>query len=244
MKLSEIKLKPPKCIFYGPFGSGKTCFAATGGEVVQFLDMNEGLMSAKTLQDKWTEERKKVDVIECHEDDPTKATAFLKARSYIQSVASQCSTETYKFKILVIDSLTDLQEFCMRNILSNAGRLGKQAEIQHWQLRDIEFLNLMIIIKSLPIAVILIAHQQIVEQDGINVISPGLPGKSLPNNLFTKFDEILFFKARNTTSGKVEFLIQNTSSSSILTRTRANIKNEINVDIGLIEYLKLLGYVI
>jgi len=64
MKLSDIKTKPPKILLIGNYGSGKTCFATTGGKYVQVIDLDEGLISAKTLKDNFTETRSEIDIIE------------------------------------------------------------------------------------------------------------------------------------------------------------------------------------
>ena len=241
MKLSEKKVKPSKILLFGPYGSGKSCFSTTAGGYTQVLDLDDGLESARSLKDAFTSVRAEVDVIEAHENEPDKAMAFMKARSYIASIASQCRKGTYPFKILVIDSLTNLHEYCMRMILSNSGLLGQKPRIQDWMMRDIEFLNLCITLKSLPIVVILIAHQQITEQDSINVITPFLPGKSLPPNLISKFDEVLYMKPTLVAGGKTEYRIQNVSTTSICVRTRSNFPNNLNADIGLLEILKLMG---
>jgi len=242
MKLENAKIKPPKIILFGPYGSGKTCFSMTGGKHVQLLDMDEGVRSGFTLKDKFTSLRKEVDIIEIHESDPSKAMAFPKFKSYLESIAKQCREGTYKFKVLVIDSLTNAHEYCLRMILSYSGLMGQKPRIQDWMLRDIEFLNLCVLIKSLPIAVIVCAHQQVIEQDLTNVLTPWLPGKSLPSNMFSKFDEVLYIKPYLIAGGKTDFKIQNISTSSVCARTRSNFENNLSVDIGLIELLKLMGY--
>jgi len=242
MKLSEVAVKPPKIILYGGFGSGKTCFAMTCGKYAQIIDLDEGLTSAKYFQDKFTSQRSEVDILESHETDFTKATAFMKARSYIQSVAEQCRKGTYPYKVLIIDSLTNLHEFCMRMVLSNSGKINTKPEYQHWQLRDIEFLNLCLIIKSLPIAVIVIAHQQASKEEESEALTPNLPGKSLPNNFFSKFDELIYLRPRPAAGGKTEIELINRSSSAVVAKTRSNFTNGLMVDIGCPELLKLMGY--
>ena len=242
MKASETKKKAPKILLFGPYGSGKTCFATTAGACTQILDLDQGLNSVLSLKDKFSTARGEVDVLEAHENEPDRALAFMKARSYIQSIASQCRKGTYPFKILVIDSLTNLHEYGMRMLLANSGLLGQKPRIQDWMMRDIEFLNICIILKSLPIAVVLTAHQQVVEQDETMVVTPFLPGKSLPPNLISKFDEVLYMKSVLVAGGLTDFIVQNVSTTSVRVRTRANFPNNFNSNEGLAKLLELMGY--
>lgn len=243
MKLSDIKLKPPKILLYGKFGSGKTAFALTGGSVVQYIDLDGGLLTGLTLKDQWIEERKKVDILSCLEEDRTKALAFRKAKSYIESIADQCSKGTYPFKVLVIDSLTRLSEYGMRGILDANGLLGKNPRLQDWVVRDIMFKEILLAMMSMNIAVLLLAHDQIEDDgEGGQVIVPSIQGKALPPLLNTYFDEILYLRARSIAQGKTQYIIENRSASGLKVRTRSNFENFFDVNLGLKVFLKALTY--
>jgi hypothetical protein len=239
------QMKAPKILLYGSFGSGKTAFVATGGEAVDIVDLDEGLRSALTYNDKWTEQRKIAagNAVECYESDPKRAIAFNKARAYISGVVDQCSKGTYERKVLVIDSLTTLSEYAMRSILAANSMLGKQPQIQHWGIRDIFFKNLLIELKALPVAVIVIAHQQTEFAEGDNsTICPAIAGKSLPPILHSQFDEILYARTRTVAQSKVEYIIENKSNRGVIVRTRSNFENFFNMNRGLKEFLGLMHY--
>ncbi len=247
MKLSEIKIHPPKIELFGQYGSGKTLFAMTGGKYVQLIDMDGNLSSAISFQDKFTDIRKEVDILDCTENDPTRAIAFMKARSYIQSIADQCIKGTYPFKILVMDSQTTLTESCMRMVLSNVGKLGLQPKQPQWGLRDVELANLILLIKSLPIAVLVLAHQMtevvsISDKEEINVVNPYMQGQKLPPVWNSKFDEIIYITNKTGAGNVREFYITNKPTNSIKVVTRSNFPDNFNVNNGLIELLKLMNY--
>lgn len=237
-------MKAPKILLYSLFGGGKTSFVATGGKEVQIIDLDDGLQSPQTLQDKWTEKRRACveNALPCHETNPRKALAFNKARSYIQSIFEQCDKNTYPFKVLVIDSLTTLSEFAMRSILDANAMLGKQPRLQHWGIRDIMFKELLIALKALPICVIVLAHQQGEGEAVDNPITPAIAGKSLPPLLHSQFDEILHARARTVAKGKTEYVVENQSSSNITVRTRYNCPNFFDMNRGLQEFLGEMGY--
>jgi len=242
MKLSEIPSTPPKILLYGPLGSGKTGLALSGGKKVQLIDLDMGVKTGLTLKDDWAKARMEADVIPCYEDNPSRAYAYLKFKGYLEAIAQECTKGTYPFKVLAIDSLTNWHEFCMRSILANSGQLGKPPQLQHWGLRDVEFLNTLILLKSLPICVIVTAHQAYTEVDSETVINPDLPGKRLPNNMWSKFDEVLYMKPRLMPQGKILFAVRNTSTSGITVRTRSNFPDNFNASSGLAALLKLIGY--
>lgn len=241
----STKLKGPKILLYGSFGTGKTTFVATGGKAVQIIDLDSGLRSALTYEDKWKPERKlAVDcAISCGEDDPKRALAFNKARSYISSVFDQCASGKYPHKVLVLDSLTTMSEYAMRSILAANNMLGKQPQLQHWGIRDIVFKEILINLKALPIAVIVLAHQQI-DQDNVGTISisPAIAGKSLPPILHSQFDEIIYARTRPIAKGATEYVLENKSSGGTTVRTRSNFENYFNMDRGLREFLGLMDY--
>ena len=237
-------MKPPKILLYGQFGTGKTMFTLTGGKRAQVIDLDDGLRSGLTYKDEWQGARIAAinNALSCHEDNPNTATAFSKAQSYIRSILDQCLAKKYPYDILVIDSLTTMSEYCMRSILNTNGMLGKNPQIQHWGLRDIAFKELLITIKAMPIVVILLAHIQSDEIDGVPTVSPAIAGKQLPPMLFSQFDEILYIKVRTIAQGKTEYIIQNQGTGSVLARTRSNFPDFYNVNNGLPKLLELMGH--
>ena len=245
MKLSELQPHPPKILLTGTFGVGKTLLATSVGETAQVLDLNNGLRSAIMFKDSFTTDRAKVDVIQCLEPDPTKAIAYSKCKSYIESIAGECRIKTYKYKVLIVDGFTDLAEYATRAVLSDNGLLAKGAapQIQHWGLAFNNIENVLITLKSLPIAVILIAHMRRYEtDDGSTKFEIATPGKKLPEKIPTFFDEVWFMDVKYKGNGVNEHVVQTTSTSVVPCRSRDCVATNQLASIGMKSFLKQCGY--
>jgi len=236
-------MKPPKILLYGPPGAGKTGFVGTAGKHLQLIDLDEGTRTLATMDDKWKEERKLclAGVLECYEENPKRAIAFNKARSYLDTIFTQCYDGKYAYKVVGIDSLTTLSEYSMRSILANNAMLGKNPQLQHWGARDILLKEILINLKALPVAVVVIAHQHLGKDDDTQYC-PAIAGKQLPPLLHSQFDEILHMRVRKAAQGKVEYIIEGTGQADCLVRTRSNFPSPYFADEGFPKLLSLMGY--
>jgi hypothetical protein len=242
MKLSEIKLTAPHVIIHSPPGRGKTALALTLGSVAQVIDMDNGLRTGLTLQDKWTSHRHSVDVKQALEDNPGTAVAFKKARSYIEAAATDLRAGRWPYKALVVDSLTALAESAMYEVLSNNGMLGKQPQIQHWGLAQILVQQVLVTLRSMPCVVMLTAHQVVREIDGVDVSDISVYGKNLPSKICGYFDEVWAMKIRFGAGTERQYLIQTTGSPSVIARTRDNVGDNLDANLGMIEILRRMGH--
>ncbi len=247
MKISEIQAKAPKILLYGDLGVGKTALALTLGERAQVIDMDDGLLTAVTLADKFKADRLKVEVSRFIEDSPhKKAMAFSAAKNCIFGISNDCSAGKYKYDALIIDSFSALAEAAVMQVIYNSGQLGKPIEIQHWGLAFQEIKNLIAVLRGLPIVVVMIAHEQLKSiGKGVNKedkLEIALPGKNLASQIARYFDEIWYMRSRPIGGGKSEYIIQTFNSGSIPCRSRANIPDMTNTNIGMWELVKLCGY--
>lgn len=244
MKLSELKAKittPPKILLLGDYGSGKTVLAATVGKYGRFIDLNQGLLSAITVKDEFTQRRLEIDVRQCYESDPNKALAYGIASSYIQSCYDEVINKKTDTKVLIIDGLTDLAEYCMRKVMDGVGKLHDQPQIQHWGPRDNYLTNLMVLLKAMPIAVILIAHVKRVEVDGVSRYELAMGGQALPPKFPPMFDEVWFLDVIGSTVAPKR-VIRTHKDAIYPGRTRAQIPNLTDVSCGMPKLLELCGY--
>lgn len=241
VKLSEMKRHPPKIILMGGFGTGKTALALTLGERAVVLDCDNGVATGMTLADKFKQERLNVEVKPCWEESADSAIGFSRALSYARSIQKEVKQGKGP-EALVVDSFTTLVDMAVRQVLATNGKLGQNPQIQHWGLAFIQVETFLTIMKALPIVVIMTAHTMRYEEDGITKKGIACPGTKLPHKVPTYFDEVWVMKIRNLEQGKKAYLIQTQGTESVPARTRYNLPDETDANLGMVEILRLMGY--
>jgi len=241
MKVKDLKLHPPKILLMGTFGSGKTALSTSAGLGTSVIDLDNGLRTCMTLEDKFSKQRQDIDVKVCWEENPDKALAFSKAKSFVMAAAEACRQNKYDGKILVLDSYTTLAEGALRSVMRVNGMLGKVPQIQHWGQCFFELESLLAQLRSLPLVVIMIAHCRRVEIEGQASFEIATPGQKLPEKIPSYFDEVWCMRIKGSGSQK-KYLIQTQGTSVIPCRTRGNLSDMTDADLGLKEILKRLGY--
>jgi hypothetical protein len=261
MKVSEIQQLPPKFLVLGKPGTGKTALTATGGKAVQVLDLDRGILTALTFKDKWFDERQKIDVITCYEDQgPTAAVAFRKAKEHIYSVSTMCAKGTYPYKVYVVDSLTSLGEAALRMIRVSSGKWGLAPQLDtrkgltqpEWGLAINEMVQVVSVLRNLPIAVIVLGHVTEVAdkfhpETGQLIrpgyLSPNVIGQKLPETLPAYFDEIIYAQTNVIQGNQLEYELRTKKMPGIdFLRTRAQIPDHTKINAGLRELLRLARY--
>ncbi len=241
MKLSELQVKAPFIIIYGPPGCGKTALTLTLGESLHLMDLDNGLLTGLTLKDQFQSERLKVDVKQFIEKEPNiKVIEFQKAKLHIFDIAKQVAQKTWPFKVLAIDSFTALVQSAVAQVMSNSGRVGQNPEIQHWGLAFTEVINVFSVLKTLGVPVILLAHDQEGKEEG--KIEIAIAGKKLAPKLVPFFDEILYMRAKQVGGGKIQYVLQTMNDGRVECRTRGQLPNMIDTSIGMWEVFKKMGY--
>ncbi len=236
-KLSTLELHPPKILLMGTFGTGKTLLATSVGKRGRILDLNNGLLSARTFKDDHTKTRGEIDVKTCWEQDPFKALAFEKVRSYVESMREECYREKNDYDTLIIDGYTDLAEFAVRNVMDANGMIGKNPQIQHWGLAFQKIKWVLTVLKSLPINLIVIAHTRRVEDEGVSTYELATPGTKLPAEVPTYFDEIWFMQVKGS-GAKREFVVRTQPTSLFPAKTRTQVPDNQLASLGMNHFLK------
>lgn len=270
MKVGESPSKPPKILLYGPAGGGKTALALTLGADAQILDLDDGIMTGITLQDKYTEERKKVELKQFLEPEiATKALAYNQFKTYIFGLQGEIAKGKFPYKALIIDSLTSLGEACSKFVMGNSGSIMSAPEIQHWGLIVNEMQNVMGVIKSLPIVVVLLAHDEEKTTGSLvgelnpatgkrnpstakEVTSIAVPTRKLIARIPRFYDEIWYTRTRSKGGKKLEYYLQTRKTGDLIARSRLNLPDDFvfaRVDgdksefaVGLWEIIVKLGY--
>lgn len=244
MKVAEIiQSSPPKIILWSGYGTGKTALGMTLGARCQMHDLDNGYKTGATFKDQFYEERRKVDLVQYPEPAPhQRATVFGKFKQNMFDVSTKCNQGRFEFDALLIDSLTVLADAALASVMGASGGVQKKVEIQHWGLAFNEILNILDVIRSLPIVVILNAHSDLRTIDNEDKIQLAISGKNMIERICRKFDEIWYMKVRPLGQGKYQHVIQTKSDGLITARTRHNLPDLTDANLGMWEILKLIGY--
>jgi len=223
---------------YGPAGSGKTALVsqASGGYL---FDFDDGMRTALTLKDKFTEARQKIE-FDIYIDDPKKPDAYQRARKKLLDFQTKTP-----FDAIVVDSLTGLCRAIQLHVLSCSGNLFAQPKIQHFGMMVNELESMLTILRSLKVPVLVTAHELLADVDGSTVVRILSATKSHgANKLAWLFDEVLYCKARRKGQGKKDYIVTGEATESILARTRSGLtKDFVHNDVGLVGLLERIGYI-
>lgn len=265
---ADLLRKPPKIILYGPPGDGKTALAMTLGKDALMLDADEGLTTAITLKDKFTNDRLQVECKQFIEEDiAKKAVVWTRFKAFVETIPSLIKRKDkpfseggFPFKALIIDSLTSFGEACSKYIVANNGNIGQAPEIQHWKMIANDMSNVISVLRPLPIIVVLIAHDEERPFGKIGTpayherVSIAVPTKALITRIPRFFDEIWYTKCKQLGDGEMEYYLHTRKDDAIIARSRlgihettyAKVKKKGNVwtnveSVGLWDILKATG---
>jgi len=252
MKVGEIQVESnPKILLYGSPGTGKTAFMLTYGEGLFVMDFDDGLLTGARLEDRFKDRRRSVEFERFVDQNPLQGRAFQRAKVFLYQLTNKLSRikdhpDPNLPKALGVDSLTTLGDAAMRYVLGNNAQLKEGAmdpiTMKYWGLAIREVDDFLQTLKSLPIPVIVVAHEGTYESDGDSQTRIAIYGKKLPDKVASYFHEIWRLRKKFLTGGKMDFVIQTQASPSTLARTRAQAKDGSSVSLGLREIIEGLGW--
>lgn len=143
-----------KALIYGASGSGKTVFAGSANDAI-YASAEGGLLSIADRSPKFVEIKKLTD---------------------LQELYSFLSTQKHKYRTLVIDSITEINDIIKMEIEK---RIGRAMQIQDWGELSKKIRALFRSFRDLPMHVIFVAQEQYInDEDKIKKIVPSMSGKA------------------------------------------------------------------
>lgn len=250
MKLSDrtpTQTKAPHILLWGDVGSGKTALTETLGSRLHLIDLDDGAGTGLSIKDSLLDARRSIDYETFIEPEPYKrATVFPRVREHVIKISNQITLGRWPYQALAMDSLSALADAALQQILHNSGKYGLQPEIQHWGMAFNSVLDVMNILRSMPIVVILTAHEQVktigsgqTKEDRLEL---AISGKNMASKISRYFDEIWYTRVMAAGANKLNYVVQ-TSSDVIPCRSRGGLPNFTNVSDGLPKMLEKIGYV-
>jgi hypothetical protein len=156
-------------LLYGPGGTGKTVNACSAPGPV-LVGNAEGESALRFARGKWGDEKIHEKAITCAKD----------LDDIFVHVREGCEEKT-----LVIDSVGEVYQRLVEE-LAGTGR----ASLQNYGDVNTKIERFVRAIKDLPINVVLIAHEQLDEDDGASIKRPATGGKKLPEKLVAAVDVV------------------------------------------------------
>lgn len=156
-------------LLYGPGGTGKTVNACSAPGPV-LVGNAEGESALRFARGKWGDEKIHEKAITCAKD----------LDDIFVHVRAGCEEKT-----LVIDSVGEVYQRLVEE-LAGSGR----ASLQNYGDVNTKIERFVRAVKDLPINVVLIAHEQLDEDDGASIKRPATGGKKLPEKLVAAVDVV------------------------------------------------------
>jgi phage nucleotide-binding protein len=214
-----------KVLVYGDSGVGKTCSIATMPGPIFMFDFDQKISSlASFLKVSNKEKLKEVDYDAFGHDPTKKGRPIQRFEGSLVGAKKAIEAGEFKYKTVVLDSLTTFAEELMREIIKNNPGLKRAIEnvpsLQDYMVLNIEFKRIVNQLLSLPLNVVVIAHASTDkdENTGQIKVKPLLPGK-LADQLPVVFPELYrAFVAQQ--DGKSSFLLQTRPDGKHIARTQ------------------------
>lgn len=156
-------------LLYGPGGTGKTVNACSAPGPI-LVGNAEGESALRFARGKWGDDKIHEKAITCAKD----------LDDIFVHVREGCEERT-----LVIDSVGEVYQRLVEE-LAGSGR----ASLQNYGDVNTKIERFVRAIKDLPINVVLIAHEQLDEDDGASIKRPATGGKKLPEKLVAAVDVV------------------------------------------------------
>ncbi len=231
MKLSEVDpSKNQKILAYGKSGSGKTCFAAGFPTPMLFLDFDGKVNSAASYYSGQEERLAGIEVVNLVPREG--ADPIQKLTEVTKDLSAQQKSGEYKYKTLVLDSITTFSSAVLRHIVkTNPGikrvmcKQGVQPGMQDYGILKREFARLIPGLLSLDMNVVMLGH---IKTDKDETTGEILRGVSMDGS-FSADLPIYFEEVYRTYVKDGKYLAQTQADFKYMCRTQRGLPKEIEL---------------
>ena len=203
-----------KILMYGGSGTGKTTFAGTFPKPY-FFDFDGGVLSLRDHDIEY----------ETYSDKSVlRPEAFSKFEAKIEEFKSQLAAGTLPYQTVVLDSITTMQESCLRQIQYANRTVGKQTTLQEWGILVGKMEDVLYTFTSLNVHIVTVAHEQIVQNELTSevMILPLIVGKKLPDRLALWFDEVYHSRVGRGERGRPVYQVMTVADRMYKAKSRLN----------------------
>ncbi len=233
---------PPKILVYGAAGTGKTALVSQASKGY-LMDFDNKIFTIKSLQDQFSPLRHEIEFDTYSERNIQKPDAWLKAKKKLIDIMNKCFRGEWEYDCLIIDSLSGLAEVVQNQIMSQCGKTMGKPEIREWGLIVAEVEVAIKIIKSLPVLIIVTAHELPIMVDDQHIMKILAPGTKLPARIPTWFDEVWYAKTRRVAGGALSYIVSGRKTPAIEATSNGGMNKDFNhTDTGLKGVLSEIGF--
>lgn len=242
---------PPSILIYGMAGSGKTALLSQLSNAYIF-DCDRGMKTAATLKDKFFNQRQKVTFDEYVDEDPKAPKAYMEIMQKLNEIMRLQLQGKWSHDAIGIDSLTGLVKAAMLQVLmSRFNNSMHDMDIKSWGFLVTAVERVLTLLRSFRIPVIVTAHVDLLskpiekklEQEIIAMFPLSATNKHGMNKLMWLFDEVWHADKKAIGQNKQAYRVDGNKSGVYKTRTRSSFGLVRHDEIGMIELLKLVGFI-
>jgi hypothetical protein len=250
MKAADIlkRNKPPSILIYGPAGTGKTALVSQLTNAYMF-DFDEGMLTAATLEDKFFDDRHKIEFDLYRDENPKKPKEYHAAKKELFKIRQACADKKWEHDGVVVDSLTGLCLAVQLAVMSrgdkanpNGDPLAKPHMGSYGTMRN-EVEGMLTIMRSLQTLLVVTAHVEIAEMNEQMKVFPSSVTKPHGLNKLTYlFDEVWFTSVSGSKVTGKKYKVTAEPTSTLIARTRTGFSTETHNYIGMVGLLEKVGY--
>jgi hypothetical protein len=242
MKAKDLLAKrdlPPNIVIVGPAGSGKTSFALTLGEHVDYWEIDGNVRAGLHCGDGLDHIRGEVEIWAPEPmTNPRRNHPFIQ----IEKRVDQIHKEGSAFPVSCLDSLSTVCNLGLHYHQTLDNTLDKPVNQRQWGQMASDVLRFMFKLRHASTSVVILAHENRDELNGELLFSMGAPGKKVNKDLPPTFSDIWYSATRKGTRNAQFFEIYTKPFGSYPARSSSDLPNPLDATQGFLPVFEAMGW--